>query len=732
MVDEVMSGRQPELAEEDWERVRLAKYFARYAQGAYGWPLFVFDNPCRGVFGCQACGLGCGRPGGFIDCGYTFPRGVLNGSGCCDALCLNSSAKAFLTHTGLRAEDILHANIESRYGTVSYFVAVDEKSGRLVIAVRGTMSLADTVTDLDARMAYIPCAPSYYAHKGILVSAEWLMRELDGASGWSMHGFLRDRAARGRPLSLLLTGHSLGAGVATLLTVLLARQYPSLQCVAFAPPLCVDPALAEKMRDAVTSISYRYDLISRLSLVALFRLKKQIMNAFKVCAGNKFQIFRASLDRRHGDMFDRTRLPPHWRFDEGFNDTLFTAPPRDIHQLGVVSDSEAEDGSGVGVGGVGASGRPRADTAQSRSKLRRAQAKQQMARSRSGTLSANGNNNSNANDIASGSGSGSGSGVASGVTSSATSPEFAPTVPKGVTVMSRGGATGGNSSVAMVSLPSHEQQSAGAGAGAGVSPIVPEARLSVHGHPNYSTLTGHSHPNPRGGGRSEETDSDRELALAVTEMTEAIALGYDYSDYAGRHTAGTGAGDHGDDGEFDENGAALGEVGRNDSYESFMGAIEYDPHYDYATSAAALRMNNSNESGGTCSNGSDRNGNGRNTSDAVPVPLGDAAGGAASPGLVTDAKDAGYIARTALAGRIYHLMPSTSSKGTWRKSFLGRVVLACLCLRCCFPRRRTTVVYPAHRQMFDELYISASSFTDHFPKNTHMEDLDIPDVFFSE
>lgn len=35
---------------------------------------------------------------------------------------------------------------------------------------------------------------------------------------------------------LVITGHSLGAGVAALLAILLRHKYPDLRCFAFAPP----------------------------------------------------------------------------------------------------------------------------------------------------------------------------------------------------------------------------------------------------------------------------------------------------------------------------------------------------------------------------------------------------------------------------------------------------------------------------------------------------------------
>ena len=38
---------------------------------------------------------------------------------------------------------------------------------------------------------------------------------------------------------LVLSGHSLGAGVVSILSLLLLRDYPDLKCYAFSPPGCI-------------------------------------------------------------------------------------------------------------------------------------------------------------------------------------------------------------------------------------------------------------------------------------------------------------------------------------------------------------------------------------------------------------------------------------------------------------------------------------------------------------
>lgn len=63
---------------------------------------------------------------------------------------------------------------------------------------------------------------------------------------------------------MTLIGHSLGAGAAALLAMMLqARGITNVHCYAFAPPMCCEPDLAAKCSDYVTSVVFRDDIISR-------------------------------------------------------------------------------------------------------------------------------------------------------------------------------------------------------------------------------------------------------------------------------------------------------------------------------------------------------------------------------------------------------------------------------------------------------------------------------------
>ena len=89
-----------------------------------------------------------------------------------------------------------------------------------------------------------------------------------------MHFYMVDRFNRAKVLSslysdqspfqsflLVICGHSLGAGLACLLAIMLRPIYPSLKCFAFCPPgACVDVVMAKFCERFVTCFVRQDDL----------------------------------------------------------------------------------------------------------------------------------------------------------------------------------------------------------------------------------------------------------------------------------------------------------------------------------------------------------------------------------------------------------------------------------------------------------------------------------------
>ena len=145
-----------------------------------------------------------------------------------------------------------HDDEESEDPTLEYFDQVEIVSGHERILNKN-----------DDGDYHIRC------HEGMLVSAQRLCRRIQS---------LVKNLAVDAEYQILLSGHSLGAGVATLAGLILRSQYPSiadrLQVFAFAPPPVLDHDSALASSKFVTSFVHNADLIPRCSLFNLAILLK--------------------------------------------------------------------------------------------------------------------------------------------------------------------------------------------------------------------------------------------------------------------------------------------------------------------------------------------------------------------------------------------------------------------------------------------------------------------------
>lgn len=80
------------------------------------------------------------------------------------------------------------------------------------------------------------------------------------------------------PWQVVVVGHSLGAGVATLVGLALSGRYPGVKVHAYSPPGgLVSPALASALEGTATSFVLGKDMIPRLSLASARRMQHQIL-----------------------------------------------------------------------------------------------------------------------------------------------------------------------------------------------------------------------------------------------------------------------------------------------------------------------------------------------------------------------------------------------------------------------------------------------------------------------
>lgn len=288
----------------EWMNIPRARHFMTFACGAYGWPLYVFSRPLATVALLQVAAKARLMP-------HETPAHVVGDSN------LMTNTAVIKMVTGLKNEDIVYVSFENKLFQVPFYIALDHKEKVIVVAIRGTLSLEDVFTDLMAFASDgVPLddLEDANAHEGMLLSARYIHRRLMGFAGQQQDGSLERtplmsvahtqlKALVGQETAkeygLVILGHSLGGGVASILSLLM-RQHPDyrdLQCYAFSPPGgLMSLNAAQYCEDFVCSVVLNDDIVPRLGLVTAYRLKQRIFEILRDCDLPKHQIMGTWLE----------------------------------------------------------------------------------------------------------------------------------------------------------------------------------------------------------------------------------------------------------------------------------------------------------------------------------------------------------------------------------------------------------------------------------------------------
>ncbi|XP_057604526.1 diacylglycerol lipase-beta isoform X2 [Hippopotamus amphibius kiboko] len=247
-------------------------HYMQFAAAAYGWPLYVYRNPFTGL-----C-----RIGGDCCRSQTTDYDLVGGDQ------LNCHFGSILQTTGLQYRDFIHVSFHDKVYELPFLVALDHKKESVVVAVRGTMSLQDILTDLSAESEplNLECeVQDCWAHKGISQAARYVYRRLIN------DGILSQAFSIAPEYRLVIVGHSLGAGAAALLAIMLRNPYPQVRCYAFSPPRgLLSKSLYEYSKTFIVSLVLGKDVIPRLSVTNLEDLKRRILRVIAHCNKPKYKI----------------------------------------------------------------------------------------------------------------------------------------------------------------------------------------------------------------------------------------------------------------------------------------------------------------------------------------------------------------------------------------------------------------------------------------------------------
>eukprot|EP01018_Ginkgo_biloba_P033959 Gb_37749 [translate_table: standard] len=238
-------------------------------------------------------------------------------------------AAAFLKYVNLPPDALRKGRVHQAKREATYFAVVAHHLRCIIIAVRGTETPEDLLTDglcrecmlseadlngllnsnalAESVKQHVATSFPHFGHSGIVEAARELCMQLDGiledgdkkssgqtfgrndvatgsedASYHQKTGFLDSLLGPGgecQGYSLRLVGHSLGGAIGALAGIMLYHRYPNLHVYAYGVLPCVDAIVAEACSSFVTSIIYNDEFSARLSVTSILRLREAALSA---------------------------------------------------------------------------------------------------------------------------------------------------------------------------------------------------------------------------------------------------------------------------------------------------------------------------------------------------------------------------------------------------------------------------------------------------------------------
>lgn len=184
----------------------------------------------------------------------------------------NNEAVAALT--GIPINNILMSHWRSSPYRPCHYVAIDDAARCIVLSVRGSLEVGDLLSDLSAHPMEVYLAGEQgWVHQGILAAATYIHCTTRAALC---------EASRRRPgWPLLLTGHSLGGGVASLLATLLKEEEGlegpagfggSIRAITVGPAAVMSESLAKACESTTVSLILGSDVVPHLSYASVENL----------------------------------------------------------------------------------------------------------------------------------------------------------------------------------------------------------------------------------------------------------------------------------------------------------------------------------------------------------------------------------------------------------------------------------------------------------------------------
>ncbi|XP_050374330.1 uncharacterized protein LOC126791877 isoform X2 [Argentina anserina] len=271
------------------EKIREAADLHKFAEAAYTGPLLDF-----------------GRNPFVFPCAWLYRQGILipwtrnrlpklDGDNW-----LRGHAAAFLKYVKLSPAVLRQGRVNQGKCKAAYFVIVLHHLKLVVIAVRGTETPEDLITDSLCRECRLSTEDldglikstllhrdikdslmsfPHYAHSGIVEAARDLFMQIEGSDSSGLLSSLLGDECECEGYSIRIVGHSLGGAIGALLGLRLCHRYPNLHVYTYGPLPCVDSVVANACSEFITSIVYNNEFSARLSVRSILRLRGAAITA---------------------------------------------------------------------------------------------------------------------------------------------------------------------------------------------------------------------------------------------------------------------------------------------------------------------------------------------------------------------------------------------------------------------------------------------------------------------
>ncbi|XP_063714247.1 uncharacterized protein LOC134842030 isoform X3 [Symsagittifera roscoffensis] len=270
---------EEQLTVKDAERVM---YFYKFANAAYGWPNYIIEDRAHVIEICCACSC---REDGYVN--------LISREGECAC---HYNSRTVINRAGISREDLIAISFQNTIHETPFYVCMDHESKNVIVAIRGTQSLADCLTDMIIHPEPIAWGypDTFLGHKGMLAAANFVYTKIQRI------GCFDYCYEKWPDYKLVVVGHSLGAGVAGLLAFILrSRDYlkkREVTCYTYAPPgILLSKEASDHSRSFCFSGVVERDIVPRFSLGALRRLERELSEVLYECKQNKSAIIFGSV-----------------------------------------------------------------------------------------------------------------------------------------------------------------------------------------------------------------------------------------------------------------------------------------------------------------------------------------------------------------------------------------------------------------------------------------------------